>query len=469
MDLQPKFIKNLRNAQFMSEKIDTLRADLDKANNQIQFLTSDILSVQAESTTYKGNAYQSYKEAVKEIDRKYRAVADWGVLQTGNIIDLRSAFIIAQGIKVVAKKGVEAQKEIDWAKKFLIDNDLDREGSQEFAKEAEIEGKFLGRLFVEEDKTDENGQKVVVRFVSWSSHDYKVKADDKDYLHYKSVSWKERARKWSAETLEQNEFVYKKFGGRIDDANEATPKIMKCLTQIDDLDKALRDLREIDRMFSSATPHLTVDNKEDVQAMQDHVDRLNWKIKKFLVHIGKLEYLQPNSAGVANLISEIETLSKMISGTTGVPIHFLGFLDLLKNRATGDNTRELIVYATSKERETWKGCYEEILTKAMLMYNAKVKKSTVLDPTKIEVDIPIITQEQWDHLEKVLLPACMAGKISDEYFQSQIPNLDVEAEKQRMQEKQDSEFEIIRKENADLKADKLEKDLFGGKKDAIPK
>jgi hypothetical protein len=117
-----------------------------------------------------------------------------------------------------------------------------------------------------------------------------------------------------------------------------------------------------------------------------------------------------------------------------VPVHFLGFPELLSNRATADNFLELIFAATLKERQTWKGCYQEVLAKAMAIFNAKTgleQMSKKLDPSRITIDIPYISAQTWQNLKDVFLPAALAGKISDELFLSKIPGVDVDEELKR--------------------------------------
>jgi len=219
---------------------------------------------------------------------------------------------------------------------------------------------------------------------------------------------------------------------------------MKCLTQVDRLDKALRDLREINHLFASPTPDFKVDTAIEAPQLLTHLENTNWKIGKAIAHVGEFSMKSPDSAGVQNLISEIELNVKMISGTTGIPIHYLGLLDLLKNRATGDNTRELIMAATTRERMIWIGAFEELIDKAMAMYNAKTgegQKSTKLDPEKVGVEIPLVSEDQWTHLEKVLIPAAIGNIVSKEYVRSQIPNLDVEEEAAKAEEAASDELE----------------------------
>jgi hypothetical protein len=166
-------------------------------------------------------------------------------------------------------------------------------------------------------------------------------------------------------------------------------------------------------------------------------------------------------AGAESLEKEILRLVTFISGTTGVPIHWLGLTELLKQRATADDLREMINTGTTKERQTWEGVYQELITKAMLKVNAANQTGEgilKLDPWKIRVVIPTISREQWNHVKDVLMPLSLAGKISDETLISQIPGIDVHDELKRLDEKSKSDFERIKADNDRLSQEIADRD-----------
>jgi len=467
-----KWTKDLANVQFMKYKVASQKGRVTKLENQVQKLQhlvkDDILSLTETTAKYKGNSYPTYASAIAEIDRKYKGTADWGVLQTGNIIDLRSAFIIGDGL-TVSEKEEGAEKELEWTERFLEYNDLDKEVVQEFAKEAEIEGKIALKLALEKDKEaekEEDKYMVSVRFISWADKKYIVETNPQDYLDYQKLIWKATGKN-KIETLEAKEFVYKKFGGRIMNPNEAAPKIMKCLTQVENLDMALRDWRQINHIFAGPILYAKCENDNEVKLALASLADKNFKIKKILAGTFDLSFLELDIKGVESIENEIKNLAKMISGTTGIPIHFLGFVELMSNRATAENLMEMINASTTKERQTWIGAYEEVIKKAMIMYNEAtnqgMSKEKQLNPDKIKVDIPTITKEHYERLEKIFLPACLGGKLSDEAFLAMIPGFDVKSELKRKQDKETSELEQIKHENEDLKTDLNDKELFGGK------
>jgi len=466
------FFKNEARVQTMKYKVASQKGRvtrLSKEGQELQYLVRESFKLEEETISYKGNEYSTYSTAVIAIADKYNGTAKWGVLQTGNIVDLRAAFILNEGIKIV-KKEDNADSELEWANKFLEYNDLDKEVAQEFAKEAEIEGKIALKLAIEKIKIkDEKGNEkddyqISARYVSWTDKEYVIKTDPQDYLKYTDMTWQPKDKD-KLETLKAPIFVYKKFGGRINKPNEAAPKIMKCLTQIDNLDKALRDWREINRIFSAPILGVDCEDNEGVKLSKAALADKNWKIKKVFISKAKLYYAQFDIKGVESIEKEITTLAKLVSGATGVPVHFLGFTDILKQVATAKNLMELMIAATNKERLTWIGAYEELIKKAMVMYNTKVNaqmsEGRQLDPEKIGVEIPIVTKDHWDNLEKVFLAAAIAGKITDEAFQEQIPGFDMEAERKRREENEAKANDEMMKENENLKNEMEDKKLFG--------
>ena len=461
-------INNEAKIQAMKVTVSAQKGQVTKLTKQLAKLQalvqSDILSLTRLDSTYKGNEYQDYGAAVTAIEDKYNGTAKWGVMQTANIVDLRAVFVINEGPKVVARKP-GANKEIDWANKFLEYNDIDKEVAQQFATEAEIEGKIAIKLTpVKTKDKDERGTEVdttaiTARYISWLEKKYDVKASSNDYFDYQTLSWTPTGQT-EAEVLKAPQFVYKKFGGRINNPNSASPKVMKCLTQVDDLSVALRDWREINRLFAGPILYMKLQNKSDVKEALELFEDKNFKIKKTLAGIGELSYIQLDINGIDSLEREIVTIAKMIAGTTGVSVQYLGLADLLKNRSTSDDLREMLTAATTRERQIWKGAYEELIKKAMVMFN-EMEKKTPLNPNKIGVEIPVVTQAQWQHIQNVFLPAAIAGKIDDETFLEQIPSIDVQRVMKRKEAKDESELEGLRKENADMRLVQDGQDPFG--------
>jgi hypothetical protein len=482
-------------------KIQELQSENTRLTQKVkaqELLVDNILAVQELDSTYTGNRYKVYDSAVLEVAQKYQGLSDWGGLQVGNIVDIRAAYIAGQGIKV---KKVEQKKprpkptipgkagaskpqpqqedtkgdaELAFAEHFFDLNELDHELPQDLAREAEIEGKTLIKLFqIKADPNeplDAEGKpkeiEIGIRWISWTTNKYKVNTNADDYLQVENVKYT-LPNGGSEVTLKPGECVYKRFAGRLDIPNETMPRVAKCLTKIEDLDKALRDWREINSKYAAPIPYFKCADGNQAKAINEQITGLNWKIGKAFASTAEFDYKQPSPEGMAAIEAEIITLMKLISGATGVPIHFLGAPELTtKYGADSSGLLELIAMSTAKEREVWRGAYQELLAKAMRMRNA-IEKKTPLNPDLVRVELPQVTKEQWDRIISTWMPLYREGAIQHTTLLEQIPGVNVDEEIKAKEEADASALEELKAENADLKlgggGDKADQGGFGNK------
>lgn len=390
-----------------------------------------LANLQETASTATGNPYKEYKTAIKELVKKYDGEADWGNYQARSIIDVRAAFTIGNGIQAIERdqktgkskpdQSGTFQKEMDFINAFIQHNDLDEEGAQEFAKEAELEGRILFKLIPNKDK-----KQIDLRFLSFDDLGYEVQNKEGDYKVYESVSYKTSTEEVE---LEMGKFVYKRFAGRANKVNEFRPKVATILRVIEDLDKALKDLRKINNLFASPTPHFDCEDETSARSLYKTLKDINWNVGKFLT-TAKVTFnmVGTDTSGVDSIEKEITNCVKIISGTTGIPVHFLGLPDLMSNRSTSTDLFELIIASTNRERKTWIGCYEEVFMRAMEMSNSEFK--TNFNVNAVSCDIPQITAAKLKELVEVWLPLFTANVIDLDYFLSMIPDADPEAIKE---------------------------------------
>jgi len=396
---------------------------------EIQHDINILISGAVGNTTYTGSTYKTASAAISELAKKYDGSADWGNQQARNIIDLRAAFIIEQGLKI-SKKEEKFDKELEFIKDFIDYNDLDEEMPQEFAKEAEIEGRFLCRLLPEKEKKNIN-----LQFISYTTNNYEIKTDSNDYKKYLEAKYT-KSKTSEKVILKPDEFIYKKFGGRTNKVNEIKPKTAMILVQLENLDKALWDWRKINHLFSAPTPYFKTETEEEAKKLYDRLNAIHWNIGKLLV--SKYEYVLKGlegSGGIESLEKEIVTLAKVISGATGIPVHFLGLPDLMSNRAVSTDLFELIVGSTSKERHVWVGCYEEIFNKAIRMANKEFKRN--FNENSINVEIPYVTAQKLKEIAEIWFPLYQDRAISWEFFISKIPEADADEMKSQLEKKEE--------------------------------
>jgi len=348
-------------------------------------ITTNTDSTGSKHYTGTPSRYNSYEAQVVQLGLMYDNVADWGCMIARNIIDMRTAFSVGGGIRVIKRETFEgqAERELEWAEDFMQQNNLDEEMPQEYAKEAEIEGKVLFRFLV-----DKPNQFVRLTHVPWLKFHYEVLTPENDFLMYARAVYTGSGEAGITFDLSSDRFVYKRFGGVSSKPNITPPKTSFVLREMEDLDKAIWDWRKVNRLFSMPTPVIMAPDKQTAKDINESLAAINWRIGKLIVFGGqnvKFELVGWKGDGYTTLKEETQSLVKTISGTTGIPVHFLGYPELLSNRDTAENLSQLIALSTSKERRTWVGAYEEIFQKAMRIHNRAF--GTNLNPQAIDVEL----------------------------------------------------------------------------------
>lgn len=419
----------------MGKKDSVQVQDLRKTVSQLQH-TLDILIAQVDtSKKYTGNPYKNPDTAITELSNKYENRADWGCVQTKNIVDIRSVFTIGEGV-VLREKNEDVQKksrEMEFMERLFQLNDLNEETPQSFAKEAEIEGRFLCRLIPDFEK-----ETVQVRWVSYSTNKYTIVSDPNDYKKYLQAKWKSSDQKDIV--LEEGEFIYKRFSGRTNKVNDVAPKLANVLRQLEDLDKCLYDWRGINHLFSAPTPHFKVQTAQEVDDLNKKLKAANWKLGKYLVTTSELNIVTAGIEGVNSLKEEMTNLAKIISGAVGVPVHFLGLPDLLSNRSTSNDLFELIQASTSSERMVWTGFYEELCQKSLEIANKFFSKAFDLEAVKAA--IPFISSAKLKELTEIWLPLWQADAIDLQYLLRQVPNSTPEM-RRKLEEKESQTLKML--------------------------
>ena len=242
--------------------------------------------------------------------------------------------------------------------------------------------------------TEQEEKNIRVVHVPWIEFNYEVTTPPYDFYNYDRVTYTGSGEPKVSFDLEASLFVYRRFGGRGSKVNKTPPKTAFVLREMEDLDKAIVDWRIINRLFAAPTPVFTAPDKSTAKEMEAALKDSNWRIGEMVVLGGEgvgFELVYWKGDGYTTIKEETQALVKTISGTTGIPVHFLGYPELLSNRDTAETLIELIVLSTNKERKTWMGAYEELFQKAMVFYNTVFE--TNLNPMAVDstIDKPELT------------------------------------------------------------------------------
>ncbi len=446
-------MKRIKSLQGTVIEIENQLKDSKELTNFMEGKIQEFTDIMTASPALFGTTgdYSSYNDAVASIAKIYNCTAYYGKW-AGSILDIRSAFIIGKGLQLeLIDKNKKAEKE--WSEEWMEYNQLDKSAPLQYAVEGEIEGKFLGILIPE--KVEKETYLIKFRYIPWTSKEYKVFANEKDYMKYERVTFSNTQKDTP---LKEKDFIYIKFGGRINCPNEAVPNLWRCLPEIEDIARALKDTRHINHIFSHPTPYFQTSTPEEFKQMKENFLSKNFKIGKMFFGPAKFSFVAPDGKSIDSLEKEIMSKLKMVSGVTGIPVHFLGLPELMSNRSVADNLMQLIWASTRRPRESWAELYTRALRKSMILSNEKNK--TNLDPMAVKMKIPEITADEWKYLDQYL-KLYLEGALSLESLLSKIPEVEAEAELEKLNAIEEEEAEKIKQSIDD------EKDFNDNKNDIV--
>lgn len=387
-----------------------------------------------DTEAYRGNTYPGDTAMIAAVNKAYNGLSNWGVNITKAVVDIRAAMIGGAGVEVGITEGYagEAEKEIEFIKDLMDFNNINSETQVAWAVEGGIEGRalFLLNTVVSQHEDGKMRKTVKTTFVPRTNGEmgssYTVKTNPLDYSDIKSLELTQGNGN-PPRTIPPSNFVYRKFGGRVSQINCSTPIVGHIMPQVESIDKAMRDWREINNLYAQPTPTVECTNAADAQSQYDLMTTINWKIGKLLVvGGGTFKMVGPEIDGVVSLLDEITMSLKIVSGTTGIPPHFLGFPDLMQNRATADSLTEVMFAATARERLAWLQLYTSIFRSAILLSNKVF--GTSMDPKAVTALLPENAQTRLRQIVEIWLPIFEAKAITRKSFLNRIPGIDAEKE-----------------------------------------
>lgn len=394
-----------------------------------------LLSI-ARSTTIPGakNAYPSYQGQVSESYRKYNGEADFGNQQFRAVTDIRTSFIAGDGLSVAAGK----PKTREWLSAFIEENRMFSSRFFDLVLGTELTGKSLVYL-----KMNIGEMPRAVR-VPWTSDEaWSVVLADK--WDPESISGLTMKTKNGTSALILPNFVFFRLGGDDLSVNKTTTRTGIVLGDFENYDRALKDLRLNNHVAARITPNLeTSSDKETDQAIRTFKDT-RWKIGKMRIGTGKFTYETPTTGAADNLKAEMASTLKTISAATGIPVHWIGWADLMNNRATADSLYETINNATSRERAILADGFKDLFVKAQEVYIDSGGTMISAVDTDIKVTIPTVDRSKFLELARSLSLAYGDEAISMEDYRSALPGIDP-METKRQREIEDAEaLDVLKK------------------------
>lgn len=376
------------------------------------------------------NEYKDYGKQVEALYEMYYAEADYGNDITRAIIDIRTAIIVAEGITVNAKKQVTGK----WINNWLKLNGLDSDRLISFVTHGELEGRQL--IILTQTTDDLTGERYIkANQVLWNDTDYNIVEDDNDYDKIKRVFTK---------TGENNEkdypidkLVFVKLAGRPGCYDSTPPRSANIIPQLKNYDKALYDLRKANNLFGFPTPAFEAKDREDAADINANLKTLNWRPGMSFAGTATMYYPSPPNS-FETISREMSLNAKVISATTGVLVHWMGWTDLMSNRATAEELEELSKNTTTTDRLIWARKIKEMILKAMTL-SIDMEGQNIKYDDAFEIEIPYISLKYINLLSSIYLPLQQTDVISMADLRAKIPGIDpVITKEQILQEKKDN-------------------------------
>lgn len=397
-------------------------------------LTGQRLNISIPGTT---NAYPTYDSQVAETYRKYNALSSFGNQQTRAVVDLRIAFIAGEGISI----SCENKQTSDWIEDFLNKNLLDGPNFINAVKGAEITGQAL--FILKESQWLDNTFFIKVARIPYSIKvPYKpvykdpiVKDEVLEMMIKKDGFWQSSGYK---------DFIYTRTGG--DDANTQGPvtRVGTVLTDIENYDRGIKDMRRNNHIFARITPTFETESASQTKSLKDRLEGSKWQLGEAFIGTAKLKYITPQSGAHENLLTELTSTIKTISSVTGIPVHWLGFVDLMSNRSTAETLYELIKNATILDRQIWQTSIYFLILKAQELYINGGGEGLALN-LNFEVRLPLIDFNEFLNRVKGLQIAYMDGAISLGDYRHALPGIDPLKTKRALEkEKAEEENELLK-------------------------
>jgi hypothetical protein len=422
-------------------------------------LTTQVISLNGQSEV-RGNNYTTYEKQTNYIYQAYNAREKYGVSILGGLIDMRAAFIGGAGISISAKN----KKTQGFIDKLFMDNQFYGSRFIDSVRTGEMEGKCLLLLLPDDKK-----QKLKIRSFSYHLNKYNIEVDPLDSDEITKISYKTKTSDQSEKRIDIDKSVYIKLGGTSDKVIETPTKIGKVLTQIENYERCLYDLRSNNHVFGKNILNIQVADKSEVKQVEKTLNESDLENGFVYIGTGKMFFVAPDLNACTSIEKEMLLNAKIIATETSIPIHWLSWLELINAKATAENMSEVISQGTWEDRTRWQEKITELIQKAMVIATERGYDWAVNDPEGFQVSLPLISLSTIQALVSVWLPLQQNDVISMSTLRNRVPEIDanvekklIETEKEENMQRFENNLELNQDEN--LEENKEDKDDIQSKK-----
>ena len=397
--------------------------------------------------TQSANEYKTRTAQIAETRKKYNGTALFGNQIAQRLINLRVAFSVPNRLFLTKSSSTQSNEAmIKDVKKYLSDfmtlNGLDAAIPRDLCREAELNGQVAVRLV-----WDPTAKLPRLIYYPYGAVNYTVKtAKDSDkYLINAKLTFEYRMPNTTTpKTLTDDNFSFIAFNDELG-VYEGYPTLGGILVTIENVDKDLIDWRTYNHLFAHPTPHFKCETKEEADAISTMITGTGWRVGTAIAT--NSEFSLKGTTGVESnvLMMAIQTGAKIISGHTGIGIHFLGFANVMSNRATADSMGEPTEVVLHSEIASWNSFYKDLFNKAIRLRNRHLQRK--YDEGAVDPKIVPLTDRQWAVIKDIYLPLLEKKVITRDTLLEKIPDIDADDEIAKLE----AEAERVAKETPEVK------------------
>ena len=389
--------------------------------------------------------YRNREGIIKELDRKFKGIAEWGNELVPRIAKTRAAFALSGGVDTHPITEEEKDSdEAEFIKDFIQKNGLDGAKLQDFGIEKVLEGQLLFGLDwieMEGDPRYPYGGYVRITHFPYLEFGYSVEfVDDLPDRGIEKIEWKDDDGQ--TKTLDAQTSVFMRFNCRVNEENGWPDIGGGILTALDRISKNLEHWRTLNWLFSHPTPLFNTETREEADDLYSWLssEEINWRVGKMIATDADFSLVSGRAGDWVSIKEEITRDVQMISAHTGVPPQFLGFPELMSNRATAENTMEPVSVVSMSEQKTWKDGYDQMFNKAIQIYNQNLPTGgKMLREEIIEAEFAFVTTEQMRIITSLYYPLWKDKGLSLDTLLSMLPGIDAEQEIAKIEQEMEAE------------------------------
>lgn len=441
----------------MQAEINSINSALKESKKQIQAMQKcvaegskidqDTLKGLFDKTNSKAQNYNTYEEQTEAIFIKYKNyTCNKGNFMVKTLIDMRSAFSLSDGLSV----DCEDTDTAPFINDFITANKLNGSNLLSIVKSSEMTGKAAARFTGQYN--DEGIPLIEIHF--FKCGEFPV-FDDEGYIteiRNNGVIHNEYESKPFANSKSFEQGFYFKIGGVIPNDNtelETTTKTGIVLTHIEYYGNALENQRHNNDVGSRITPYWQTENSGQVNQIVSFLKETGWNPGDAYIGDAKsFSYATPDSGPAENTKTELATLIKVISSVSGMPVHMLGYVDLMSNRSTAETLYTFIDMGTKIERTLIAEKSHDIILEAQRRYIINGGTAIKKVNKNFTVTIPLMDLNKLLQLVQAYSIMLNDKVISKRTYQDAIPGIDplseqesIANEQQQQSEKAFSDFE----------------------------